>query len=344
MGTTVAVISATVEALGSHTLTDASVRFDISSESTLEAQLRSRLPVFLSLSSDRRRESPLKPLNPLALEQLIQYALQSRLPIGHDGLPLEPSFNVSSSHSRRRHQWQQRLESLSDMANSDVFVQHYLTQNGEAWSNVTTGIVCNAIYSGCIELAALNAWLIETTSDGDTPPLKYIAPILHASLDCVRARCVSGTFENQQEVFWRAYEVHFPSLADAAFSADPSLASEIRAICGACVTILLDLVDMNPDSNNGRNLTGLLVKHVKTLSVDKMSLELLMVGKKGVSGSDKGLVEIGEVVVDHALQWAVRMFAGCREIKDEDARLLSELSEYTFLFQVHSLTICSSFS
>ncbi|KAE9398377.1 hypothetical protein BT96DRAFT_994998 [Gymnopus androsaceus JB14] len=315
--TAMAVISATVEALRSHTLIT-----DIGSEySAIEIQLRRRLPVFLSLSSDRSS------LDPLALEDLIQYALQSRLPIGHDGFLFQPSSHSSTSlHSRRRHRWQQRLETLSEMPSSDVFVQHYITQNHDkTWSNVTVDIVCHAIYSGCIDATTLNSWMIRLSKDENPPALEHIAPILHANLDCVRA-CggVAGMSEDQQEAFWKAYEAHFSSMANVAFSANPTLASESQSVCGTCIAILLDLVDMNP-SSHGRNLIGLLVKHITALSVDGISLELLMVGKKGVTGSEKGLLEVGEVVVDHALQWAVRMFAGCREIEDEDVRLLREL-------------------
>lgn len=283
-------------------------------------ELRRRLSVLLTLSSEGHFDSAV-------LEELVSYALQSRLPIGYDGVPSSLLFQ-HSIHFRRRYHWKQRLGNVQqNMPNSDVFERHYFSHNSViTWSDTTSKVVCSAIYSGCIQLAALNKWLIRLSrapTDAITIATKHLVPILHAHLDCV---CVSGALsdmnDEQRREFWQAYEAHFSSLLDLAFCTLPTLSAE----CGICICILLDLSDAHP-SDHRQKLTRFLMERIRALSMDEMSLELLAIGKRRGRSLDEGFSEVGDAVIDHALQWTVRMLTGCREIQENDARLLSELGE-----------------
>ncbi|KAJ3857360.1 hypothetical protein EV368DRAFT_30415 [Lentinula lateritia] len=284
-------------------------------------ELRRRLSVLLILSSESHFDSAI-------LEKLISYALQSRLPIGFDGV--SSLLFQHSIHSRRRHHWKQRLGNVQNMPNSYVFEGHYFAHNSAlTWSDTTSKVVCSAIYSGCIELAALNKWLIRLSrapTDAIIITTKRLVPILHAHLDCV---CVSGALsdmnDEQREEFWQAYEAHFSSLLDLAFCTLPTLSAETQLLCGMCICILLDLCDAHP-SNHRQKLSRSLMERIRTLSMDEMSLELLAIGKRCARSLDKGFSEVGDAVIDHALQWTVRMLSGCREIQKHDTRLLSELA------------------
>ncbi|KAJ3881336.1 hypothetical protein F5051DRAFT_476344, partial [Lentinula edodes] len=316
-------ISSTVETLGRHARMVSAVGTYVDSEPfAFAVELRHRLSVLLTLSSEGHFDSDV-------LEELISYALQSRLPIGYDGVPSSLLFQ-HSIHSRRRHHWKQRLGNIQNMPNPDVFERHYFSHNNViTWSDTTSKVVCSAIYSGCIELAALNKWLIRlsrATTDAITIATKHLVPILHAHLDCV---CVSGALsdmsDEQRREFWQAYEAHFSSLLDLAFCTLPTLSAETQILCGICICILLDLSDAHP-SNHRQKLTRSLMERIRALSMDEMSLELLAIGNKCGRSLDEGFSEVGDAIIDHALQWTVRMLTGCREIQEDDVRLLSELA------------------
>ncbi|KIK54460.1 hypothetical protein GYMLUDRAFT_1022449 [Collybiopsis luxurians FD-317 M1] len=324
--TAVDVISTCIEALRSH------ARAADAGESGAEflsvaTQLMRLLPIFLSLSSERAVNPALQPIDPEALEELVLYALNSHLPVGHDGrLSASLCESPVSLHHQRRHRWQQRLNIIQNIPHSDVFVQHYLARDDtETWSTATVDVVCNAIYSRYIELDALYSWLSRLNKayvNSEPHIFEKLAPILYAHLDCVHAR--GGLSGTDEEAFWKAYEIPLSSLIKLAFRTVPSLSTEIQAACGTSIGILLELVDGTP-SAQGQKLMAILIEHIKTLSLDGMSMELLMVGRKGIGRLTKELVEVGEAVVDHALQWVVRMLTGCREIEDKNTKLLSEL-------------------
>ncbi|KAJ3866171.1 ribosome 60S biogenesis N-terminal-domain-containing protein [Lentinula novae-zelandiae] len=293
-------ISATVETLGRHARMVSAVETYMDSEPfAFAVELRRRLSVLLTLSSEGHFDSAV-------LEELVSYALQSRLPIGYDGVPSSLLFQ-HSIHFRRRYHWKQRLGNVQqNMPNSDVFERHYFSHNSViTWSDTTSKVVCSAIYSGCIQLAALNKWLIRLSrapTDAITIATKHLVPILHAHLDCVYVSgALSDMNDEQRREFWQAYEAHFSSLLDLTFCTLPTLSAE-------------------------QKLTRFLMERIRALSMDEMSLELLAIGKRRGRSLDEGFSEVGDAVIDHALQWTVRMLTGCREIQENDVRLLSELA------------------
>ncbi|KAF9068316.1 ribosome 60S biogenesis N-terminal-domain-containing protein [Rhodocollybia butyracea] len=326
--TATVVIMATLDSLKVHARIAFDGGSDIVSDSdslAIAAQLRSRFSIFLSLSLEQSN-SRVQSLDHQTLDELILYTLQSRLPIGYNGILSRFSCEPHTSFHHRRRQWQQRLEDRLSLPHSDVIVQHYLYRGDhKAWTSTTVHIVCNAIYSGFIEPAAVNIWLAHLAkgelSDGSLFSVSLV-PILHAHLDYIRAH--GGILEDQQDGFWNAYEAPLHLISELAFSNVPTLSTENQIASGECLNMLLELADADI-SDHGQKLVGMLVKQVKTLSPDRMTWQLLIVGKTAVLGRDQGLLSLGEAVVDHALQWVVRMLTGCREIGEEDTRLLSEL-------------------
>ncbi|KAJ4475724.1 hypothetical protein J3R30DRAFT_3706325 [Lentinula aciculospora] len=322
--TAMVLISTTVEALGGQVIltSDAQSYSDVEPLS-VEVELRRRLSVFLTLFTENKHNSAYSPM----LEKLILYALQSRLPVGYNGFLSNPP--VGSIHYRRRHHWNQRLENIQDMPNSDVFRQHYFADSDTViWSNTTAQVVCSAIYSGCIEPGALSSWLIRSSRvlPHDISHMQEdLIPVLHAHLDCVHiSGALSRMDEDRREEFWQACGAHFSLLINLASHAAPTLSAEMRMMCCISIGTLLDLMVAYPP-HHGTKLAPLLIKHVQTLPMEELSSELLAIGEKCISSPLQGFNNVGEAVVDHALQWTVRMLTGCREIGDNDMRLLSEL-------------------
>ncbi|KAJ3798099.1 ribosome 60S biogenesis N-terminal-domain-containing protein [Lentinula aff. detonsa] len=319
-------LDTTVEALGRHARITSEVANGTNTEPFfVEGELRRRLPVFLTLFSERDTYK----FDSASLEELILHALQSRLPIGFDGISSD-LLAERLIHTRRRHHWKQRLENASDMLDSNVFFQIYLDRDeAQNWSSTTTKIVCSAIYNGYIELNALSSWLIRLSTAPSHTMLhtaELLVPVLHAYLDCSRVSgYLSNSDKNKQGELWQAYGVHFSFLLNLASHAPPILSAKTQMMCGICIVILLDLSIAHP-SSHGQKFTHLLMKHILTLPRDDISLVLLEIGKKCVSCPDRGFNEVGEGVVDHALRWTVRKLTGGREIEGNDIQFLSEIT------------------
>ncbi|KAF5379860.1 hypothetical protein D9757_007247 [Collybiopsis confluens] len=325
------VIVVVADALKSHAESSEAVEFDVAADSSLLApQLRIRLAKFLSLSVERINNPVMRSLDPEVLERLILHATRSHLPLGYDGRIVNITQNSPVSlHHRRRERWRNRLESR--LPDSDIFERRYLASSDvQMWSRTTVDVICNAIYCGFIQSKSLNSWIVrlsKATGDGARHLSEILAPIGHAILTvCVYVEVLLHRKMTNKKPFQKACEVYFSALVDVAFRVGPALSTEIQEACGSCLGILLELIN-DTSSAWGQTLTASLVEHIRNLSVDGMSLELLMVGKKAILGLTKGVEGVAEAVVDHALQWVVRMLVSSRDIGGEDIRLLSEMAE-----------------
>ncbi|KAJ3758762.1 hypothetical protein EV360DRAFT_43250 [Lentinula raphanica] len=305
-------LSTTLKALGTHAkMASEAVTVAETDTSAVEKELRHRL------SLDRT-----------SLEELILYALQSRSPVGYDGIPPNNEHSINS----RRHRWKQRLETIDDMPHSDQLVQMcFRYDNTLKWSSITSEIVCCAIYNGYIALNSLSSGLahLQKSPDIMLRAAELLVPVLHAHLDCLR---ISGTLSemdaDRRGEFWQVYGSYFPFLLNITLHTHTTviLPPRTRTMCGICIVILLELAAARPPSY-GQKLVDELMKHVQTIGKDEMSSELLGIGKTCGSFPGEGFDDVVACIVDHALRWTVRMLTGCHEIEGDNVLLVSRIAD-----------------
>ncbi|KAJ3827887.1 hypothetical protein F5880DRAFT_1102471 [Lentinula raphanica] len=320
-------LSTTLKALGTHAkMASEAVTVAETDTSAVEKELRHRLSVFFTLFSEREQQR--HELDRTSLEELILYALQSRSPVGYDGIPPNNEHSINS----RRHRWKQRLETIDDMPHSDQLVQMcFRYDNTLKWSSITSEIVCCAIYNGYIALNSLSSGLahLQKSPDIMLRAAELLVPVLHAHLDCLR---ISGTLSemdaDRRGEFWQVYGSYFPFLLNITLHTHTTviLPPRTRTMCGICIVILLELAAARPPSY-GQKLVDELMKHVQTIGKDEMSSELLGIGKTCGSFPGEGFDDVVACIVDHALRWTVRMLTGCHEIEGDNVLLVSRIAD-----------------
>ncbi|KAF5371676.1 hypothetical protein D9758_003519 [Tetrapyrgos nigripes] len=261
-----------------------------------EMQLQKRLSQFLALSG-RLPDSHVT-------NDLVEMALSSRLPIGHDGLVL---YGVQTSQLALR--WERRLEPLS----RDFSLFSYL--EGETMTELIAKIVSHAIYSQSLSKSsqAISAWL---RSDAcKRHPVEELAKVFHAYLDCTH--CSGAEIPEADSDVWLA---QVSRLVKA--SVDNAIADESRYLCSACIRLLVMLL---PSKRS--EVVAKVVKEIKRLSSSSLSSELLSVGcdlsKTRLEGAD----ELIDALVDHSLQWVVRMLASGDDVDRNAVYHLTRLLE-----------------
>ncbi|KAK7440039.1 hypothetical protein VKT23_017290 [Stygiomarasmius scandens] len=260
----------------------------------LDLNLQKRLPQLLALSNRLPGSS--------LTADFVEMALCSKLPVGHDGLVVQ---NIQSSQVTI--QWKQRLDRLPADVNPLSYLQNI------TWSPSTAKIICHAIYSHDTTASqqAISDWI---RSDGcQQRPIGEVAPVFYAYLDC--RRCSNLDVPEQDSHIW------FPQVSKLAKAVvDTAMSEELRDICSTCVHLLVIMIPTKRSE-----LVANIVKEVKRLSTSSLSKELLSVGLRCSTAKIPDASDLVDAIVDHSLEWAVRLLAEGAYIDSEDQRVLHVL-------------------
>ncbi|KAG6897168.1 hypothetical protein C0992_003674 [Termitomyces sp. T32_za158] len=302
-----------LDTLSSNTLSTETVRtllepllFAIKTITTSESDhgqaLIQRLPSFLVLYSKTPSST---------LEELIAIAIQSSLPAYYDGCPsrefeeLDLIDVVRVAESR----WSLHLDAWP----TDLPVQSILSQ--DLWTTSTVAIISGLLYSGHLSLDNFVRWLSTDHCTARAP--EHFILIMHAFLDITSSQ---GKKLPENDIWIN----QFSRILDIVL--DNEAPQSVRLRGGAC----LSLMTLSTPSKMEEFL-AILVRTVRKLSVSKIYLELLLVGKSLQTRLPKLAEELITVLVNHGIQWAIRYFA-----EQDDPSLNVTLVHLTLLVHVAS--------
>ena len=263
------------------------VSFERSSlaSSDISLHLHSRLPQLLGLD----RFFP----QSVALHKVILLAVNTGLPLGIDGLPLEIGFAETPSLSdvvqQSRSRWFRRSKALIEDIDTASLVFH------DKWTDYAVQIITGLLYTSPAVRKVCSRHLSQETSV--LRPNAHLAPIIYAFLDsAIRAQ---ETFVEQGGEIWVQ---HFTNLTKSAFDAGQS--SRHRYISAACVSILVHRYPVHRSV-----FLGIMQQELKALPLDIITADALIIVRKLLHAIPEDFQEHAALFVDHGLSWASRYFA-----------------------------------
>jgi nucleolar pre-ribosomal-associated protein 1 len=228
----------------------------------------------------------LRPLlkNDLNLEHAIAVAVNSSLPIGHNGLASSAmqSRPLASLISQAKLRWCHH----TDAAINENYTS-FLTQ--ENWSDSTIQIISGLLYRSSFSGGAFCQWL--GTENCASRATYDLARVLQTFLDTSYVRGYVVSDEEGESLV-----AQIPKLL--AVVADPESTSDLRNICASCIILAVSLMP-----SQQFELLALLASRVQLLPINSFTTELLLIGNRlhSVAGAN----DLISNLANHGLQWTV---------------------------------------
>lgn len=240
------------------------------------------------------------------LTSLIASGTRGCIPLCHDGyLPELPSSesNLASLVSLATKRWSLRLQPLPSLSIRPLLEDTNL-------SNSSVDIVANLLYRDRSARSIVMEWLLSPASK--TCGIDHFVRLAFAFCDSAR----SG--DSCEDVL------------DNNFSRLTKLVAEARRphrICAMTVDCLVSCIASSSSYSRSKYI-GSLTQELSALTVDRLSLHCLSIGKALLSVIGVEAILLAEVLLDVGLRWAVRCFANGASLTDDDRTMLSSMGAY----------------
>lgn len=262
------------------------------SDEAVKSALRKRLQTLVSLLPVQAHSAVVEDLISIALEASLPVGLEGQLPSADDSI-----ISLIDQSSGRR---LDRKGSLPAELRADPFLFQ------QRWTTSTVTIICGLLYRRLYTEDGFSKWLTSDRSTGRPTPL--LAAVMHAYLDSAHAHADTLSGADWEPFFSRFIEVVM----------NDRQPEKLRSLCASCIVILLKLV---PEHTQ---FIVSLAEAVKALPKNILTDGILNVGIQLRRGHRKDAYSGPlSALMDHGLQWVVRMLAGPSQIPASVVKKLS---------------------
>ncbi|RDB20241.1 Uncharacterized protein C14G10.02 [Hypsizygus marmoreus] len=271
------------------------------SEFEAELSLKDRLPQLLTLRPIMSES--------LVLEDLIAIAIEASLPAFCDGRrTCGAAFEETSLVSvveRAETRWSRQMDPSSTNLPVDSFL------NQDSWTTSTVKILAGLIYQRSLSKKTFFSWLATGNSTGRSA--KHLIPVMHAFLDiCSSQDDAESLMDND---LWTS---QLSRLLEAVL--DTELPQDDRFMGGRCIYLILRLGPSCIPSFVKKSLRA-----IEHLPVTRLTHELLVIGRDLHGFAPEEAKPLLTALVDHGIQWAVRLFADDNTSFDNTVDMLTSL-------------------
>ena len=255
--------------------------------SNISGTLGQQLPQLLTLRSLLCHSS--------ALEDMIAAAVNTYVPLAHHGyLSDGPGFETSSLETLAtlaETQWNHHLDRIPE----ELDIQTFLTQ--KSWTSLTARIVSDLLYKQSTSREAYLHWLSTYYKSITTNDLcKSLSAYLDAA---IQQEDVIGDAENE------ILASQFLHLLSYYWTESSHHGSSTYADC-------LFLI-IQRSSSKVSDLLSVLHQHIQSIPNGHTGYQCLLLGRRLRGICHHEIEDIIAYMVDHSLQWAVRIFSGGAE-------------------------------